>query len=133
MLEEHSTQKQNKTRYLWLLLGGVSFILGTVGAFLPILPTVPFYMLTVFALGKGSTYWQRKFVESHWYKDYVKEFIEERTLTLQAKCTVIASLSIMMGIGFYFMHSLWARAVLAIVWLGHVIYLSVYIPTKKKL
>ncbi|OTQ12263.1 hypothetical protein B6D16_13200, partial [Gilliamella apicola] len=31
---------------LFILLGSVSFILGTVGIFVPVLPTVPFYLLT---------------------------------------------------------------------------------------
>ena len=38
----------------WLTLGLLSLALGTAGIVLPLLPTVPFYMLTVFALPKGQ-------------------------------------------------------------------------------
>lgn len=35
-------------RYLWLLTGCISFILGTAGIVLPVLPTVPFICLPYF-------------------------------------------------------------------------------------
>jgi uncharacterized membrane protein YbaN (DUF454 family) len=42
------------TRGLWIALGCVCLGLGTIGVVLPILPTVPFYMATVFCFAKGS-------------------------------------------------------------------------------
>ena len=42
------------SRMLWLILGCICLALGTVGVVLPILPTVPFYMATVFCFAKGS-------------------------------------------------------------------------------
>jgi uncharacterized protein len=39
----------------WLILGGwVSLALGTVGALLPLLPTVPFYLLAAYLFSRGS-------------------------------------------------------------------------------
>ena len=37
-------------RYIFLTIGAISFALGTAGIVLPLLPTVPFYMLTLFCL-----------------------------------------------------------------------------------
>lgn len=42
-------------RIVCLILGSVFLVLGTVGIVLPILPTVPFYLLAIFFLGKGSS------------------------------------------------------------------------------
>lgn len=39
-------------RVIFLILGLICLALGTVGVFLPILPTVPFYMATVFKPSK---------------------------------------------------------------------------------
>ena len=39
-------------KIIWILLGFISLILGTLGIILPILPTVPFYMATVFCFAK---------------------------------------------------------------------------------
>jgi uncharacterized membrane protein YbaN (DUF454 family) len=41
-------------RYLWLLLGHLAVAIGFVGAFLPVLPTVPFLILAAWAYSKGS-------------------------------------------------------------------------------
>lgn len=39
-------------RYFWISLGCISFILGTIGIILPLLPTVPFYLLTLYCFLK---------------------------------------------------------------------------------
>ena len=41
-------------RVLYIALGLLFLALGTVGIVLPLLPTVPFYLLAAFFLGKGS-------------------------------------------------------------------------------
>mgnify|MGYP000263221240 CR=1 FL=1 len=38
--------RKNPIRYVWMALGILCLVLGTIGVVLPILPTVPFYMAT---------------------------------------------------------------------------------------
>ena len=42
------------TRWLWAALAWTSLVLGIIGAFLPIMPTVPFILLAAFAAARGS-------------------------------------------------------------------------------
>ena len=44
--------RKNPLRIFWIVLGFLCLGLGTVGVVLPILPTVPFYMATVFCFAK---------------------------------------------------------------------------------
>ena len=39
--------RKNPIRYVWMALGILCLVLGTIGVVLPILPTVPFYMATI--------------------------------------------------------------------------------------
>jgi hypothetical protein len=50
-------------RTLYLLLGLASLGLGAIGAFLPLLPTVPFILLAAFCFARGSPQLERRLIE----------------------------------------------------------------------
>lgn len=89
-------------RYIFLTIGAISFCLGTAGIVLPILPTVPFYMLTLFCLARGSERFYRMFLESQLYKKTVGAYERDKALTLRAKLSILASVTTIMLIGAYF-------------------------------
>lgn len=45
---------RNPLKIIWIVLGFICLGLGTIGVVLPILPTVPFYMATLFCFAKSS-------------------------------------------------------------------------------
>jgi uncharacterized protein len=51
-------------RTLYALVGLSSLLLGTVGAFLPLLPTVPFFILAAFCFARSSPRLERRLLES---------------------------------------------------------------------
>lgn len=83
MVEEKYYQEINKLRrYVFILLGLLSFSLGTIGIVLPVLPTVPFYLLTSYFFARGSKKFEYWFKNSTIYNKYLKDFQEKRTMTI---------------------------------------------------
>lgn len=110
-------------RLVFLILGCICLGLGTVGVVLPILPTVPFYLATVFCFAKSSRKLHDWFLSTSLYKKHLESYVEKRGMTIRTKATIMISVTILMAIGFIMMRRVpTARIILAIVWLCHVIY-----------
>ena len=119
-------------RYIFLTIGAISFALGTAGIVLPLLPTVPFYMLTLFCLARGSERFHKMFLESSLYQKTVGAYERDKALTLRTKLSILLSVSTIMAIGAYFSQDMpIALIVMAFVWIGHVIALVFIVKTKK--
>ncbi len=129
-----TTEQHNNAfiRYMFLTIGAISFGLGTVGIVLPILPTVPFYMLTLFCLARGSERFHTMFLNSNLYKKTVGAYERDKALTLRAKLSILTSVTIIMLIGAYFSRNIpIALIIMAVVWIAHIIALLFIIKTKE--
>ena len=119
-------------RYVFLTIGAISFALGTAGIVLPLLPTVPFYMLTLFCLARGSERLHKMFLASSLYQKTVAAYERDKALTLRAKLSILVSVSAIMAVGAYFSQDMpIALMVMGIIWVAHVIALAFIIKTKK--
>lgn len=127
--EQHSNVV---VRYVFLAIGAISFALGTAGIVLPLLPTVPFYMLTLFCLARGSERFHKMFLESILYQKTVGAYERDKALTLRTKLSILLSVTTIMAIGAYFSQDMpIALIVMGLVWIGHVIAVAFIVKTKK--
>ena len=116
-------------RLIFLILGFLCLGLGCVGVALPILPTVPFFLATVFCFANSSQKLHDR------YKKHLESFVKKKGMTVQTKLGIIIPVTLVMGIGFFMMmraNVLVPSIILAIVWVCHIIYFVFGVKTIRK-
>jgi uncharacterized membrane protein YbaN (DUF454 family) len=114
----------------FIALGCVSLALGTIGIVLPILPTVPFYLLTAFCFANSSERLYDWFIHTTVYKKYIGSYFRRRGMTKKAKCLLIGTVTAIMVPGFILMDKVpVGRAIMLVVWVGHIFYFGFKVQT----
>ncbi len=115
-------------RKLLALAGLISLGLGALAAALPLIPSFPFLLISFICFGKSSQRLQDWFLSSKLYKNNLEGFLKGRGMTWPAKIRVIITVTLAIGISFALLSRLpWVRAILAVVWLGHIIYFLFFV------
>lgn len=122
-------QKKNPVRIVWLLIGFLAMGLGAVGVVLPVLPTTPFLLLASFCLTKGSARFHRWFTGTKLYKKHLESFVENRTMTLKTKFSLLIPASCMLLLAFLAMQNVYGRVFIIFLILFKYVYFFTRIRT----
>ena len=122
-------------RIIYIAIGCICLALGTVGVFLPILPTTPFYLVTLFCFARSSKRLEDWFKGTKLYKKHLESFVEKKGMLVSIKVCIVTTVTILMGLGFFFMarKGIWIPCIiLAVVWIAHMIYFLFFVKTIKQ-
>lgn len=125
--------KRNVIKMIWIALGTIFLVIGYIGIVLPVLPSFPFFLATLFCYGHSSERLKAWFIQSDLYKKNLESYVKKEGMLLKTKMSIIICVTLTMGIGLWFMRHLpIASGILAIVWLCHVLYFMFCVKTKKE-
>lgn len=119
-------------RILFLIAGCITLAIGCVGIVLPILPTVPFFIVTVFCFANSSQRLHNWFVNTKMYKKHLESFVNKKGMTAKTKIKIMTSVTVLMAFGFVMMMLkgiIIPCIILAVVWLCHLIYFIFVVKT----
>ena len=117
---------------IFLIIGCLSLALGCVGIVLPILPTVPFFLLTVFCFANSSQKLHDWFIGTQMYKKHLESFVQKKGMTVRTKATILTSVTALMAVGFVLMLRkgiIVPCVILAVVWVCHLVYFHYGVKT----
>lgn len=112
-------------RLIFLIVGCLCLALGCIGIVLPILPTVPFFLVTVFCFSQSSERLHNWFLGTKLYKNNLESYVKGEGMTKKIKIKILTTVSALMIFGFVMMlrKALYIPcAILGAVWVAHIIY-----------
>ena len=102
-------------KFFYLSFGILCFVLGAIGVFLPVLPTTPFMIGSLFCFTKSSHKLECKFKNSKIYKKHIEDFVKNRRLTVKRKISLLALETSVIILSFIMINSIYARICLILV------------------
>jgi len=97
---------------VYVVLGSVCLGLGVLGIIIPLLPTTPFLLLTAYFYARGSDKFHHWFLNTKLFKKYLSDFVQNRSMTLCRKWTLMIMVDVMLLIPFILTDSWWVRGLI---------------------
>ena len=78
-------------RHFYLACGFLSLGLGAIGAFLPLLPTVPFMILAAFCFARSSPVLEARLLEHRHFGPHIRRWREKGAISRRGKKAALAA------------------------------------------
>lgn len=118
-------------KYIYITIGLIAFLLGSIGVIIPILPTTPFLLLASFCFARGSDKFNNWFKGTKLYKKHLESFVNERAMTLKQKICILAFADTMIAIPLFLVDVMAMKVVLIMVIVFKLYYFTFKIKTIK--
>lgn len=106
----------NSLKQYLLIAGGIlSLVLGTIGIFLPVLPTTPFLLLSAYCFIRSSVKLYHWLIHHRVFGAYIYNYLEHRAVKKRAKIVAIVMLWPALLISMYIVGKTWATILLFVI------------------
>lgn len=102
-------------RILLIIAGFMSLALGIIGAFVPLLPTTPFVLLSAFLFSKSSDRFYTMLISSPLFGPSIKEWNEHGVISIRAKIlSTLSILAVLIYLNFFKVYPVMIKVVITI-------------------
>lgn len=101
-------------RHLFLAVGLLSLTLGAVGAFLPIMPTVPFLLLAAYCFARSNPEWEQRLLDHPHWGPQLRDWQDRRAISRRAKTMAVGAMTLGTVVTYYTLGHPWYWISLAI-------------------
>lgn len=114
-------------RFMWISVGILSFALGFIGVLLPLLPTTPFLLFSVFCFSKSSPRLHNWILNNRLFGKYIKCWEKNHSIPLKGK--IFAVVMIIASTGYTALYFI-PYVIVQIVFVIFAVILVIYIITR---
>lgn len=114
-----------------ILLGSLLLVLGTIGIFLPLLPTTPFLLLAVYCYLRSSKRLYDWLMNNKMLGAYICNYMTYKAVLRSTKISTVIILWASLTVSIVLLNSLWIRALLVAIGIGVSIHLLTLKTIKK--
>lgn len=118
-------------RIIYIILGSVFLVLGTIGIFVPLLPTTPFWLLTCWFYVRSSETLYNRAMNNRYFGGYIRAYMVDKAIPRRAKVLTLTIMwtSILFAV-FFLVDAWWLRSLLLLTSIG-VTWHILSFPTRK--
>ncbi|AYZ16661.1 DUF454 family protein [Klebsiella pasteurii] len=102
-------------RIILIIIGWLSVALGTLGVFLPLLPTTPFILLAAWCFARSSPRFHHWLLYRSWFGGYLRHWQQYRAMPPGAKPRAVVMILLTFAISLWLVNLTWVRIFLLIV------------------
>ena len=110
----HTLSKNPLAKAAYFCLAFLTLGLAILGIVLPLLPTTPFLLITLFAFAKSSERFYRWFIRTWLYKRFLKTYAETGAMKKKHKWRILLFVDLMLLITFIRFDILWMRILIIV-------------------
>lgn len=101
-------------KYLWIAAGVILVGIGTLGIFLPLLPTTIFWILAAGCFSKSHPEWAERLYQHPKYGRHLREWRDRRAISRKGKIAALGTMALSVAIVWATAGELWALIPLAV-------------------
>ncbi len=109
---DNPERRSRIVRWLLIGVGALSLVVGLIGIVLPLLPTVPFLLVTAACWSRASPRWHRWLLSRPRLGPAIERWERERTVSRRARWTALGLVALSMGVTVW-----WVRAHVWLPWM----------------